>query len=209
VEKDWGLECKMADPMDVWQFRIRSFRRLVRGWANNVIVEMNKYKQTIAAEFNFLDMEAESTILDKEENLKLKFLAKELDHIWALEEIRARQRSRDRNILEGDRNTAYFQALANHRNRRKKIECMMGPEGPVYDTQGILKIAAGYYKKLFCREDIGNFTLMENFWGIDDKVTIEENNALQTPFLEEEVRDALFSCNPEGYPFYSFKSSGG
>jgi hypothetical protein len=41
--------------MDVLQFRIRAFRRLVRWWANNVIAEMNKYKQVVSAEFNFLD----------------------------------------------------------------------------------------------------------------------------------------------------------
>jgi hypothetical protein len=81
VAKALGLECKLTGPMNIWQFRIMDFRRLVKGWANNVIAEMNKYKQAIAAEFNFLDMEAESRILENEENLRLKFLAKELDHI--------------------------------------------------------------------------------------------------------------------------------
>jgi hypothetical protein len=94
---------------------------MVRGWANNVVAEMNKYKQIVAAEFNYLDFESENRMLDRNERLRMKQLAKELDQIWALEEIRARQRSRDRMIIEGDRNTTYFQAIANHRNRKKGL----------------------------------------------------------------------------------------
>jgi hypothetical protein len=123
-----------------------------------------------------------------------------LDKIWALEEIRARQRARDRIILEGDRNTAYFHAIANHRNRKKKIECLKGPDGLVHDTKGILKIAVGYYKKLFGRVDRGSFSLQPDFWDVGGKVTLEENRALQAPFLEEEVKAAVFNCYPEGAP---------
>jgi hypothetical protein len=36
--------------------------------------------------------------------------------------------------MEGDRNTTYFHALANHRARRKKIVALQGANGLVQDT---------------------------------------------------------------------------
>jgi hypothetical protein len=56
-------------------------KRMIRGWAANVMVELNREKQTVAAEFNWLDMEAEQRPLDDDEFNKMKVLASELDRI--------------------------------------------------------------------------------------------------------------------------------
>jgi hypothetical protein len=122
---------------------VRTLRRLVRGWADNVVVELNKHKQEVHAEYNLLDAESKDRNLDDGEKDRLKFLARELEQIWSLEEIRARQRARDKDILEGGRNTAYFHVVANHRCRKKRIETLNSPDGTMHDTPAILKIAAG------------------------------------------------------------------
>lgn len=62
----------------------------------------------------------------------------ELGEIWKTEEIKARQISRDRDIMEGDRNTAFFHVVANQ--RRKKLNNVLdGPNGHVFDNQGMKK----------------------------------------------------------------------
>jgi hypothetical protein len=126
VKKAWSSDCQELWPLDRWQNKVRIFSRLVRVWVANVVTEVNRTKQEIAVEY--YDMEPEVRDLDEDKKNKMKALGGELENIWALEEIKVRQRSRDINILEGDRNAAYFHAIANQRHRKRKTECIRGPE---------------------------------------------------------------------------------
>jgi hypothetical protein len=72
------------------------------------------------AEYNRLDL-AENRELDVGEKARMRTLGKELDKIWALEEIEVRQRSKDMMILKGVKILATY-VMANRRNRKKKIE---------------------------------------------------------------------------------------
>jgi hypothetical protein len=200
VKKAWSVDCHGVGALDRWQNKIRGFRRFVRGWAANVVAELNRTKQELAVEYNWYDLEAEGRELDVDEKKRMKTLARELEKIWALEEIKARQRSRDRNILEGDRNTVYFHAIANQRNRKKKIECVRGPVGMVHETREILEVVVQFYKSLFKKESRGTFSLVEGFWDPSELVSQEDSSELEKPFSLEEIREAVFSCYPEGSP---------
>jgi hypothetical protein len=46
------------------------------------VVELNKHKQEIAIEYNWLDNETKHRILDDRERERMKSLAKELEQIW-------------------------------------------------------------------------------------------------------------------------------
>jgi hypothetical protein len=56
-----------ADLTEVWQNKIRNLRKIVRGWTNNVVEDLNKHKQALAAEYNWLDEEDENRSLSVEE----------------------------------------------------------------------------------------------------------------------------------------------
>jgi hypothetical protein len=198
IKKAWNLECPSLRPLDRWQAKVRYFHRLTRGWVGNVIVELNKHKQSVAVEYNCLDMEAESRTLDEDEKSRMQELARELEKLWALEEIKARQRSRDRDILEGDRNTSYFHVVANQRFRKKRIDCLMGANGVVHENSKILEIAASFCKELFKKKSRGNFSLSARFWYEADKVSTGDSAELEALFSELEIRNAMFSCYPEG-----------
>jgi hypothetical protein len=112
----------------------------------------------------------------------MKILIKELEKIWAIEEIKIRQRSRDRMILEGDRNTTYFHAVANHKYRKKRIEQIKGPSGMVQGTSEMLKVVVSFYKELLKYEDRGSFCLDNNLWDSEDMITREKLESLEASF---------------------------
>jgi hypothetical protein len=122
VAKAWETERVESNPISCWQNKIRKFRKLAKGWSANVVSKMNKQKQSLVAEYDCLDLEAETRVLEDVEKVRMQGLFKELEKIWAIEEIKIRHRSMDRTILEGDRNFAYFHAVAHHRHRKKRIE---------------------------------------------------------------------------------------
>ena len=162
--------------------------------------EIKKNKQNLLKEFEILEVFQESGRLSDSESLRLKEIINELENIWKMEETKAKQRSRDRNVREGDRNTAYFQALANQRNRKKKISVLEGPDGPVTENKDMLALAGNFYKNLFGFEEMLGVRLDDSFWEDKDKVTSSENEMLEAPFSESEIKEAVFDSYADGAP---------
>ena len=122
-----------------------------------------KLKKDLILEYDILDVFSESDQLSDLDKNRMAAIRYELDNLLRLEEMKAWQRSRDRFIVEGDRNTSYFHAIANQRRRKKKIEVLEGPSGPVNDTKSMLNIATSFYKDLFAFEEELIFLLVISF----------------------------------------------
>jgi hypothetical protein len=180
--------------------RTRSVRQKSKGWSINVDAVNKNKKEDLIQEYDILDVFGESNQLDDGDRLRMSQTRSELDSILKNEEIKTWQRSRDRFLIEGDRNTTYFHVIANQRRRKKKIFVLEGPCGHVETTQEVIEIATSFYKNLFSWEDRLNISMGPHFWDPDDILTAKENASLEKPFLEEEIKQAIFESYASGAP---------
>jgi hypothetical protein len=125
---------------------------------------------------------------------------RELNYIWRMEEIKARQRSKEREIKKGDRNSAYFFVVANQRKRKKTIASLEDNGVLLEDNSSMINHAMNSYKTLFGREPRNNISLGDDFWEEGDNITTGENEILEPDFTEEEIRKAIFDSYAEGAP---------
>jgi hypothetical protein len=63
----WQSETRGANAMEIWQNKIRSLRRYLRGWAKNLNGEIKKEKEEITRRVYELDKRAECTMLSPHE----------------------------------------------------------------------------------------------------------------------------------------------
>jgi len=96
VVKVWNTSCAFTDPVDVWQFKIRLLRKKTKGWSWNRNAEVKKLKQQLLKEFDNLDIKQEKGFLNQCDRDRMDSINKDLEAWWRLEEIKVRQRSREK-----------------------------------------------------------------------------------------------------------------
>ena len=101
VLKAWSKPCSSNNLLDVWQHRVRWFRRFAKGWSANLEADIRKNKKELMEEYDILDIKSETVELSEEAKARLDFILRELNNYWILEETKARQRAREKYCRRG------------------------------------------------------------------------------------------------------------
>ncbi|XP_077225653.1 uncharacterized protein LOC143858823 [Tasmannia lanceolata] len=158
---------------------------------------------------------AESGLASAEDYEQQGRLIQEHKELLMLKEISWRQRSRVKWLLEGDKNTAFFHAMASARRRRNGIESLEVEGEIVSDKERIIEEIIEFYRSLYSADgmlrpipqDICFYSL-----------SLEASAGLEIPFSEVEIRSALFSLAKDKAPgpdaneaidYYRRKGEGG
>jgi hypothetical protein len=75
VTSTWNKPCRFTRALDIWQYKIRNLRKIIKGWAINREAEQNRIKKQLIAEYDVLDIMSETQILSpgaKEQMKKLQ-----------------------------------------------------------------------------------------------------------------------------------------
>ena len=94
------------------------------------------------------------------------------------EELKWKQRSKDKEIKEGDLNTRYFHAKANGRQRKNRIISLEQDEGVIEGETALNEYITNYYKGLFGHPDVSNINININISNAS-RINNEEAENLQ------------------------------
>jgi hypothetical protein len=177
---------------------VRNLRKKIKGWHRNRESELRKEKVSLTSELNRLDLLAEQSMLFVGELDRIRVIKTQLEKLWLMDEIRARQRSRDRDIRRGQEQNLFF-AKANQTRRKKIISGLENNGDLISENEGMLKHAVNFYKTMFGEEAKDNISMDDDFWKYEEKVIEEENEMLNSQFSKEEIKMAIDN---------SFKNSG-
>lgn len=90
----------------------------------------------------------------------------------------------DREVKEGDKNTAYFHVVANHRRSKTLVHALQGPNGSASNSKETLDIVVNFYKGLFSKEEQTSFSLSDDFFASPNKVNSVRMKLFQLPSLK-------------------------
>ena len=103
-------------------------------------------------------------------------------------------------MLGADRNTTYYQKIANGNKRKNTIHSLNVGDAVIEGTEKLLEHATDFYKSIFGPAQGNMFHLDPDIWGEEEKLDELDNEILNRPFTEEEVRKALFSMKSNRAP---------
>ena len=131
---------------------------------------------------------------DRISGLKLELIKahREEESFW-------KQRSKDRWLKCGDRNTKAFHASVQMERSRNGVEVLEDKDGCLFRdeiTKG--EIASSYFQELFSSTNPTDFR--DFFEGFAPRVTDQMNRELLSDVSEEEIRDAVFSIKSSSAP---------
>ena len=130
-------------------------------------------------------------------------LREDIENLREKEEIMWAQKARSSWIIQGDRNTSYFQTLVKHRRVRNRILQVRTPEGQLLEELGdIENHFVEFFKNHFCETGISSVQdLLQELGSIQvPKLDANQILYLDRPVTNEEIEMAIFQLGPQKSP---------
>lgn len=124
-----------------------------------------------------------------------------LEKLLLKEEIYWKQRSRNKWLASGDRNTTFFHKSATARRKINWIYGLSdGHNNPTSKQKEIEKIVIDFYSVMFTSQNPSSLDIKTITNLMPPAVTHDMNRCLSQPFTRDEIHKALFDLNPSKAP---------
>lgn len=177
--------------LDGWHGSLCLVIQHLKGWGIQLTGQQKKSKTDLYQELQKRDREADNRDLSIEEWHHRYNLEGKLEKIYHLEEIYWHRRVGDQWTVKGDSNTEFFLQYANER-RKSTIVSLKSDQGVIRGQDAITDHIVGFYKNLFGPNPPRHMRLASGFWFGHKKLTESSKEALLRPFIETEIKEAIF-----------------
>ncbi|XP_077249376.1 uncharacterized protein LOC143888872 [Tasmannia lanceolata] len=195
----WWVEHKGNGPADVVigsELRHVKKKRL-RKWKCEMEKEASSRKVWLLERIKSIVEKEEIGAASVEEVEEVGHLKEEHTHFVLLEEISWRQKSRVKWLKEGDKNIAFFHAMASVRRRGNRIEALHVNDEVIDNKEGIIKEIIDYFQSLYTSEGVMRMVPE----GVPFMSLSElDQQSLERPFIEEEIERRVFSLGRDKAP---------
>lgn len=200
VEKKWNQGIEDSEPWGQIRGKLKASQKALQGWHSKTFKKADEEICKLKRELHLL--------LDQEEQLRdverIRSLQRQIDVLWAQEEMFWGQRARIKWLNKGDRNTKFFHATAIQRRGRNRIQRIKDSSGNwVEGKEETFKVILSHYEEVYKID--GPADMRPCLDSIPKLVSPSMNACLNTPYSEEEIKQAAFSLGalkapgPDGF----------
>ena len=179
--------------------KLQLMKHPIKAWNKQVFGHIDHKLRVLQDAIAKLEKEAQNRQLEEHEWSRMDALKSQLG-LWMIRKERYwKQLSRCKIIKEGDRNTKYFHLIASARRQRNVIERITANGKEVTDIREIKDYINGYFRRLYKRRKGLQFDI--SYLNMS-KLQPEEASRLESQVTRQEIKEALFSCDPSKAPGY-------
>ena len=162
----------------------------LRKWNKEVFGNVQKKKETLVMEIKgvqeLIEQNPTDELLEKEGEL-----LKEFERVLEQEELIWFQKSREKWVAHGERNTKFFHMSTIIRRRRNRVEALKKDDNHwATDANELEELAVNYFKRLYYLEDVETEPIRLSGRGFV-RLTSQDYETLNKTFSAEEVEKAV------------------
>nr|XP_033512764.1 uncharacterized protein LOC117277437 [Nicotiana tomentosiformis] len=202
VKQWWQSYTVNGSPNFILAQKLKLLKKDLAIWNKEVFGKLSTRINKAMEELQMLEQATErraQTLDEKNNILRLKV---EIQQLAKTEETSWRQKSRCLWLKEGDRNTKYFQRIANSNRRYNHIDRLQVGEVIIEDKEKVKEAILDFYQELYTENE--DWRPTTTFEGLGCLSSVEKEE-LEHDFVEEEVLYAINSCardksrGPDGF----------
>ena len=198
----WAQDSCDGSKMFIFIQKLKMLKDHILKWNRDQFSNIFKEKIEIEKQLEDLNSEVLSRGMDNKSYLLEKELLAKQEVILSKEEIFWRQKSRERWLAEGDRNTKYFHNSTLYNRAKNNITSIKDQQGINTEKSGeIAGIFVNYFKGILNNQQSSNLAAQSRLLKVIPKIVSQEDNIdLNKPITLEEVRKTVFEMNPDKSP---------